>query len=551
MSTTRQAAGPTRKPTEQETRIRRQRIEDLFGFPGLVNLAAVLNQERATMSPRGRRSPYSDACLLAVTATARITGSLAETHRLLSSDEDLWRRCRESFERVHGEALPITAPDKDRVDYLRKKLTTPSSELLVSLTRAFSAASVGQAQAMGNLLPGRQPQWADPDPRHAIFGDGTIVKPYSDVTVMTNPITGEVVYNGSRARTGAAKIQQVNRFHGELGADGKPERGINFVSMHTRTDAGRVVLAVDWELGAEAWTALDLIDQVIALSGDGVHSVVYDRALTGWHGAYLMGRHRVQLYGKAVARRRDDDSQAVEWNVSERLRRATLGMELDYLARAVAKTTVLDEMYNNGLPQPVGTNLYERGNSLNRKYDLVHGVYFFLTATHDDAHGKRCEHDLVMDDGALYTVEYDDLSEQLVKTRHLSCSSSTPQRTRAGAWRRVSTYPVPCGDGDFTFEVTWDPEPTRYRRDSAESNRSPKDPIASRLHPVTRRDEKFSFVSRARNDVEGYNSWFKGTLPGQSRTRGSSITLEGQMLDFLLAAVVENSITWAAHTRRG
>ncbi|NKY38153.1 hypothetical protein [Cellulomonas septica] len=539
------ATSRTKASRSTPTRDERSRIVDLFAFPALANLAVVLADARADMSSRGRRSPYSDTCLLAVAACARITGSTASALNLLSSDEDLWQRCRAAFERVHGETLPTTAPDRDRVNYLRKKITDPRRPLLTALVRAFSVAAVGQAQALGNLHPGVQPQWAEPDVRHAIFGDGTIVKPYSDVTAVANPITGKVHYIGSRANTGTPKLQRACR---EVGTDDKPGRGINFVSMHTRTSAGRVVLAVDSELGAEAWTALDLIERVMAVAGDGVHSVVYDRALTGWHTAYLMGAHRVQLFGEAVSRPKDLDAIDTESQLSERLRRATIGVTTTTMTRAAANRTVLERIYFGGRPQPVGISLYPSRNA----YDLVHSAYRFLTATHTTTDGLSCEHDLVMDDGALFTVEVDDLSEQLVKRDHLTCVDSSARRVNSRRWQRVSTYEIPCAGGHFRHELTWTPETTRYTRDSTDIVRAPKDAVGSRLHPVSRRDgKKFEFVDRARNDVEGYNSWFKGTLPGQSSTRGSALSREGQMLDFLLAAVVQNSITWAEHLRNG
>jgi len=534
------------------------RIVDLFGFAGLGNLADPLSNAREQLSARGRRSPYPDTCLLAVDASARITGSLTSATRLLGDDPALWDRCRRAFFTIHAQWLPATPPDRHAVRQLRDKVTggKPNDErgpLLPELLAAFREASVRQAQALGNLLPGSDPDWATPDYRHTVFGDGTIVKPFSDVALITHPVTGEPVYLGSRASTGAVRIQRTNRSP----EDKKPERGINFVSLQTRTDAGRVVLAVDSELGAEAWTALTLIDSVAAAAGDGVHSVVYDRALNGWHVDYLMARHRIQVLGKAIARKRDDDAKDFDAMIVQRMLRAVAdgtpeGMDSDPSAflkgatEPVLRRDVLSDIARGHHPQVVGTSVYPTS----RGFDVVHGTFHFLQASHTTTDGMPCEHDLVMDDGALYTCVVDPFSERLVKAAHLSCVRSVPVKGPNGAWGRTSTYRVPCGDDDFDHEIAWLTEGTRYGRESPEKDRAPDDPIGHRLHPITRADaDAFEFVFQARNDAESYNAWFKRSLPGKARERAASITHEGQLYDFLLAAVVNNSDTWAASQR--
>lgn len=528
-----------------ERRTDADRIVDLFGFRGLVNLHVPLTTARAARKPAGRRSNYPAICLLATAASARITGSTKSALRLLHDDPSLWERCRHAFHAVHDVWLPGTPPTRDHVRHFRANVCDADRpQVLTDLLEAFTAGAVGQARALGNLAPGEVPDWATPDPRHAIFGDGTIVKPYSDVVEIMHPTTGEPVYLGSRAKVGPPKVQRATR---AAGVDEKAQSGINFVAMHTRTRSGLVVLAVDSTLGAEAWTAIDLVDRVSAAAGDGVHSVVYDRALTGWHTDYLMAQHRIQLFGKAVARAADNDAKEARAVLNARvaLTAASAGAELTGITEALVRRDQIQDAYRGDRLLPVGTSIYPTTDG----YDLVYGAFFHAPAQHVTATGETCTHDLVVDDGALYTVTFDPLTETLLKESHLPCASSRPVSRRAGAWGRVSSYDVPCGDRAFRFEMTWEPDRARGARSRTAATPS-HDRICARLHPVTRADvDRFEFVTRGRNDCESYNSWFKRSLPGKDRDRGSALTGERQLLDFLLCAVVKNSDTWAARPR--
>ena len=67
------------------------------------------------------------------------------------------------------------------------------------------------------------------------------------------------------------------------------------------------------------------------------------------------------------------------------------------------------------------------------------------------------------------------------------------------------------------------------------------DPAGSELRPLSRADETFKDAFSRRNDAESYNAWYKRTLPIHGRA--ASLTLEGQELDFLTAAILNNSVT--------
>lgn len=412
--------------------------------------------------------------------------------------------------------------------------------LLADLRSAFIGASVRQAQLSGNLLAGVTPDWSEPADAHLIFGDGTISKPFSDVVAFIHPVSGKKVHSGSRATRRAARVQVTHR---EKGADEKPERGINVVSMHTRTEWGRVVLGVDTELRAEAWTALDLIEQIATAAGDGVHSVVYDGAITGWHVAYLLATYRIQVFGNPAARDPDADSIELKKRIEAQLARLAVKYPHATFAEPRMRRDLLADLMRSGEPLPVGTSIYpsEKG------FTPVHGVYHLVEAVHTAPTGEPCVHDLAMDDGALYAVAPDPVTEVLVKTAHLPCTASSPTRTRSSRWARVNHYRVECArHGAFDHQITWEPEGTRYTRTNPKKKTgTPEDPIASRLHPISRVDhDKHPQVKRARNDAEAYQSWFKRTMSGKNRERASALMHEGQLLDALMTGVVVNSDTY-------
>jgi len=184
---------------------------------------------------------------------------------------------------------------------------------------------------------------------------------------------------------------------------------------------------------------------------------------------------------------------------------------------------------------------------MDAKYDLVNGYFAFLQANHTLRDSTICRHDLVLDDGALFTYELDEYGEELVKTQHLRCQSATVIRGPRGTWGTSSTYTVPCEHGDFTHTRTWLPPADRH----ASSDGHLPDPIGTRLRPIPRIDaERFIPIDTDRNSIESYNAWFKSRLPGKNHDRAASLTQTDQELDFLLGAVVNNALTWANYQGR-
>jgi hypothetical protein len=234
-----------------------EQMVSLFQYPGLITLGRALDESDADYKDaRGRKALYSPRLLLAVAACARVSGSVASALSTLG-DGDTWARCMAAYSRMpDAESVPDAPPTRDHIVYWYKKVAQRAG-LIRALEESFTDVSVRQARSLGNLPTSREPKWADVDVLHLIEGDGTIVKPFSDVREVINPLTKKTMLIGSRAREDKnAKIQREVRL---MGSDGKSASGINFVSFRTRTPFGSIVLGVRSELGAEQWAALDPI----------------------------------------------------------------------------------------------------------------------------------------------------------------------------------------------------------------------------------------------------------------------------------------------------
>jgi hypothetical protein len=521
-----------------------------FTFPGLVDLEASLLAFDA--GKRGRRPQYPAICMLAILAAARVTrGVQAVLRELGAANASAWKQCRDQLEPLtDGLVLPDRPPTRDQVETFRNLVRDCGR--LEALEQAFITSSVSMAQHMGHLDPGAEPDWAAPDARHTIHGDGTVIAPYSNVSTYIDSLTGEIVLDGSRATDPArARIQNVRT---NTALDGKAHRtGINFVSLHTWTEAGRIVLATQHALGSETWAMLDLVRQVQERADDGVHTLLYDGVVTGWILDWLMGSLRIQAVNhSAVASKTDPDEPSAEHPLRTRpavtMTRAQLtglyaeqGVIPTEKMLSRASIAELGHLYRSSTPLPVGVCIYPRAQGAS--YEIVRSRHRPLgVATHLVSDGV-CEHSLVVDDGALFVVEDDELGEHQVKVSMPRCVSATASRRgQRRPWTRDTTWLIACPNGDFEHTISWHPEGT-FRPPGAKDRRAVH-PVAD-LRPMARAHEGFGKVYGRRNDAESYNQWVQST----HRHHGiaMSLTLEGQRLDFLMAAVLNNALTWDRH----
>lgn len=274
---------------------------DLFGLPTTYDMGGIVDQAWARLpSDTGRKQPYPGGVVIGALAGCRIGGSALSAARLFGFG-DTWEQIRASYEAMTNGTVVLSSrpPSIDWLENVKAKVLRTKG-LLDALHVGFMRCAVGQALAHGNLSRGATPTWLTNDEAHKIYGDGTVFEMYSHVKTITHPLTGAVEVVGGDAKDPArARIQ---RFETDTSQDDKARtRGVNHVSVHTWTPEGRVVLGLDYALGAELWPALDLVDAVVALAGDGVHTLVWDRVITGWPVDYLMGQHRIATVNKAVA----------------------------------------------------------------------------------------------------------------------------------------------------------------------------------------------------------------------------------------------------------
>lgn len=520
----------------------------------------------ATPDKPGRRSPYPATALLAALASARAAGSLAQALKKLHEDPLLWERCRASYRGASkGVELPPVPPRREQLRYFRDRLLD-KPEPLVNLKARFMRLAVGQVRLQGNMISGVQPNGADPDERHTIYGDGVIIKPFSEVREVVHPRTGEKVVLGSRGKPEAELTRKsrprLQTWISDTEEDGKQARGLNMVAIHTWTSAGRVVLGTGSAMAAEQWAVLDLVDSIHDIAGDGIHTLIYDRAITGWCVDYLMGARRIQVLSKAVAKGGRNDASApiprldsqVARTVAEFPHYAGAAKDASYLLRRDALSDMV--RYNERLP--VGMSIYP---TTRRNYDQVRSdVVDLEPAVHDTDDGP-CVHELVVDDGGLFLVEQHPEESYRVKTWFISCIRSTPFERPDGLWGTRNEYMIPCASGDFAYVRDWLPDGVRFTPADTEKEKASTDRVGWRLRPLCRADDiadwyngsgsfetgrrRFSERFSRRNDAESFNQWYEAGLLHHGRA--ATLSQRSQELDFLLAALLNNSITWRRH----
>lgn len=520
-------------------------ITACFAFPGLSNIAAALEARRTRH--RGARAHYPDICMLAVLAAARAVGGVQPVARELSAANGAaWKACCERLTaRVPHLRLPANPPTRDQVQTFQKRIERDG--LIEVLEEAFVDASVRMAQWLGHFNPDATPQWVEPDARHTIYGDGTVIKPYSNVTTWRHPGTNEIITRGSRAKdASSARVQTIRT---DTSLDDKGDRyGINFVSMHTWTSVGRVVLATGHTLGAESWVATDLMRKVQERADGGVHTVIYDGVVDGWIVDWLMGALRVQPVNNIrVKSTKDPDDASPDEFVR---RRPALVASQKHAERLLAsaglvptpelveheRTAAIKRLYDSDEPLPVGLCIYPRTGT--KSFEVVYSRNHTLEDARHTVGNRICAHQLVVDDGALYVAEPDIEGEHLLKVAMPKCLAATATRGASGAWSRTTTWQIPCERGDFTHDLTWHPSGVFHARGAKHPT---VDPLGE-LRPLARAHPGFGAVYGRRNDSESYNQWFQASLrhPGTAM----SLSLAGQRLDFLMGAVLNNALTY-------
>ena len=484
----------------------------LFGFGGLGDLKSVLPATVPARQGKGRRAAYPPLLQYGVAATARIYGSQRAALRELGAD-GVWPKVVEAYSELVDlrEPLPQRPPSEEQQDRFVHRLASDPA-LMARLSEQFTASAVIQAQHLGNFPDTGVPDYARPDPRNVVFGDGTFYAPFSKVTEEVDAVTGERLVFGSRSKHGRPRVQ---RSLTDASQDDKNAKGVNHVTVSTRTDAGWVVLANGQALGAEVHAARALIAQVHTHLGERLHTVIWDRALSGWHVQDLMATHRVLTVTKPVA-------------ASRHFRRRHPALALSH-SKAIAR-------YESGNPLPLGTSVYPRDSG----HDVVRSRYY----QYGQPLNVPCSHDLWVDDGGLWDVETT-AGGHREKVVAAASVRATPRATHAGWWVDID-WEMPCVDSGeiHEFTTTWNPRQGKAKPSADEATRA-----LAELVPIPRSDERFRALHGARNNAESYHAWLKARLgTGPTRGRGARLAVEAQLLDHLCVGTLANAITaWRAH----
>jgi hypothetical protein len=579
-----------KKVTGTEKAARLAEFRAILDWPGLYHLAATIDGPAEDAGSdtrprrRGRRSGYLTAILVFVVLAERVTGSrasaLSELHEraVWESLEETWNGRPENAARP----FPAQAPNRDQVEYFRDRLT--SNPMRAALQEAFQKVAVAQACRFGNFDPSTKVDWANPSLRHTIIGDGMVLKPFSDVTEVFDPLIGDTRFVGSRAAGKSRGAGEVT----DLTEDEKLElTGINHVILQTPTQYGPVVLATGYAAKAEVREALSLLDQVTDRLDGAAHNLLWDRIFTGWTLDYLLGRHRIRVFNKSVGANskrtvkqphEEDSIRAHQnWDAQEFIGRiqnndrfelrdvnARPARHLDPKAKgrlARERKTLFaqwrnDELYQRyygGESLPLGVCIYPATSSQHitgsrnqvhrKKVDVVRSKFHhFGERAHETGQGS-CTHDLYVDDGAIHDVVYDGEAGCYVKVATATCISSTPRKRRDDLWGTTEIWELPCAHGTLTFTTQWNPHGVRRDPDSDEKYPA-VDTVLSSLRPIARsQHQKFANFAHRRNDAESWNNWYQRRLPNYGRA--ASLSVGAQMIDLLAGGCVRNALTWA------
>lgn len=465
------------------------------------------------------RTVYPPLMQYAVGVASRIYGSQRDALTELSSG-DLWRRFCDSYQRGSRDMrpLPLSPPSEMQQNRFVARLTDRPA-VLEGLSRRFTEVAVRQARYQGNFESGIIPDYAHPDERHVVVGDGMYLRPLSGVYETLNHETGELIVVGSRATVGPPRIQ--SRFTDPT-IDQKHAVGVNHVTISTSTPAGWIVLANAQSFNAEVEEARLLIERVHDLLGTGLHTVVWDRILKSVDAQRLMALRRLLVVTKPIQR-----------NCNSRKSNG-------FTAPVLNPQRALSD-FANGLPLPLGTSVYPTSGI--KPAEVVRTSFFRYGTLPTD----RCAHELWVDGGALFDVAMDGTTGWLVKIAHATIERAVPATDAAGGpFVLQCRWNLPCPratGGGHRFDIDWAADPRADGRPNRGVGR-----VLYDVRPFTRLDrELFGRIHGLRNHTESYHSWLKRTLGDYGRAMRNDVA--GQFLDHLCVGTLANTLTYTNHTR--
>jgi hypothetical protein len=501
-------------------------------------------------------SAFPAPLMLLLVCASRACRSENELCRRLQPGRDstgLWPWLRARWRDHFGEELGPRAPTRDELRSFRTRVVTGGH--LDRMRVDFRDQSLAMVQEMGSLVWRPREDLTDVDVRNLLIGDGTITRRHSEVEEVTFPDGHTEVYGSRAATPGRARVQRRSTDNSK---DGKGNLyGLNITHIGTLTYAGYMILALDQVAGAESTVAMDLLDAVLSqLPPARVHAVVYDRAITGWHVDYLLGRYGIPVVGKATAS--SDKSSGASRQVKDLHHRAEVagrravaeqarrrGMKVRQLGStertqrdAAAKMEALAQLESLGQVPGVTIHRSSRGVP-----DVISSTHDRLgVATHTTSAGA-CRHALVVDDNCLTVLDASGKKAEQPPVMHAAAERGDDGYTFTASWR------ISCAAGDFVHTETWTPSTRRGSHGKSEG----KDPAAdsrrkalSLLRLIPQVDDRWDVISGTRNNSESWNHSYKTTLPNK---RASSPDAGQQLLQYLSTAMLYNAEHWERDRR--
>ncbi|MFC4785236.1 hypothetical protein ACT8ZV_12210 [Nocardioides sp. MAHUQ-72] len=505
---------------------------------------------------------------------------------------ETWAAKRRLVRRVSGRDLPATAPSALAVRKWRTRWVPPLEATdpvvvpmsLAALVELSTELGAKRARKLGQYERNRPRNFADPSPRHTVCMDGTWLTPYSRAKRWTDP-EGQEHKLHSRAKTPAGVRQQ--RLIKMTVKDGRRVMGINHVVGITRTKYGRVFLGVERALRGENIAALELTERIIRHTGDGLHSLTYDKGFHGWTVEWLAAKYGVQvvLPAKVASAKKSDEEKLDDMLAEQELRLSQIDAE-ETLRRTGNKPTTtrgdgskvparknakkkstrppkiltetlmhkrqairhdLDGLIakvDKGLPTghglPLGTSHYV--SSQKRLVTIKSQHAFYRNVEHAGGDGRVCPHAVYVDDGAFWEARW--TGGQWIKTQRVTCLDSVPEVDQTtGMHRTLSTHQLICyRTGEILeFDAVFEPRPWRRKpTDKETAARSAEQRALALMQPVARCDQRYRRAYGLRNEIESWFSDLKTRLLEDKRA--ASLDLNHQLLDVLYAGIVTNAL---------
>lgn len=433
---------------------------------------------------------------------------------------------RRAFLDRHGVLLPEEPPPPQVVDKLFHRLAA-RPDAIEALNLRMIEVAAAQLRTFGHFLPNSRADFANPDSKHLVIGDGMIWRPYSDVRFDGVGQLGRWGYEGSEATAKhRVRYQRAGRNPADRELDHAGMRGINHVTLYAWTEHGTVVFGTDMTTGAEQEAAGRLVKSVHAELGDTFHFLAYDRVYNGHLRHELMAEHGICVLNKEYAASKRYGSDTRIWLRERAVEYAQqMGLYVTGETEAALMKEVALRLIQQHSPLPLGVNLYPTAES----YEAVNGKvrHYGLVVPQDPSH--RCQQDLWSDNGALWVVE------DKVKTGRCVPLRSHTTRTDSGMHAQHTDWTVPCPHGGFEHHSVWYPPQLREQTKRGNSRRQQ---ALDDIRIPSRHDPAFKIAWR-RNTSESANEVAERTT--QHHKRATSYLATVQRLDMLCIAQLLNS----------